>query len=193
MQTSATLPDLAHTASRPAHWLATATAMAAVIAGAGLLEPESAKANQSAADAVTAVASPAPDPGLVELPLECGGAGSEVVRKASGDLDGDGGPETAVVARCAAGSGTPPTGVYVIARSSTGAPRVVATLVDPAEQLSVSAFAVHGGTVTATLLGYSSPDVPRCCPDEQEQAKWQWQGGKFMESRRPVTPVADGV
>ncbi|MEU2157431.1 hypothetical protein ABZ532_20830 [Streptomyces sp. NPDC019396] len=193
MQPSATLPDLAHTATRPVHWLATATAMAAVVAGAGLLEPGTAKANQSGTETITAAApAAAPDPGMVDLPLECGGAGAAVVRKASGDLDGDGGPETAVVARCEAGSGTPPSGVYVIARSSTGAPRVVATLLDPAERLSVSAFAVRDGVVTATVLGYSSPDVPRCCPDEQEQVKWRWRGGKFVESRQPAS-VTDGA
>ncbi|MGW1886213.1 hypothetical protein [Streptomyces sp. NPDC001970] len=181
MQTSATLPDLAHTHTRPVHWLATATAMAAVVAGAGLLQPDAAKADQSGSEVATAAA-PAPDAAAVELPLECGGAGTAVVKRASGDLDGDGGDETAVVARCEAGSGTPPSGIYVIARSSAGQPRVVATLVDPSERLSVTDFAVRDGAVTATLLGYSSPDVPRCCPDEREKVKWQWSGGKFVES-----------
>ncbi|MFD7441168.1 hypothetical protein [Streptomyces sp. NPDC059909] len=181
MQTSATLPDLAHTHARPVHWLATAAAMAAVVAGAGLLQPDAAKANQSGPGIATAAA-PAPDAAAVELPLECGGAGTTVVKKASGDLDGDGAAETAVVARCEAGSGTPPSGVYVVARSSAGQPRVVATLVEPSRGLSVTEFAVRDGAVTATLLGYSSPDVPQCCPDEQERVKWQWRGGKFVES-----------
>ncbi|MFE7776815.1 hypothetical protein ACFU5O_23580 [Streptomyces sp. NPDC057445] len=191
MQTSATLPDLAHTHARPVHWLATATAMAAVVAGAGLLQPDAAKANQSGPQVATAAA-PAPDVTALELPLECGGAGTTVVKKASGDLDGDGGAETAVVARCEAGSGTPPSGVYVVARSTTGAPRVVATLLEPSERLSVSDFAVRDGAVTATLLGYSSLNVPRCCPDVQEKAKWRWQGGKFVESRRPVSATSSG-
>ncbi|UUN25930.1 hypothetical protein [Streptomyces sp. FIT100] len=186
MQTSAMLPDLAHTHARPVHWLATATAMAAVVAGAGLLQPDAAEAGQSGAGTATAAAPapglPAPDAASVELPLACGGAGTTVVKKASGDLDGDGGAETAVVARCEAGSGTPPSGVYVIARSSAGAPRVVATLVEPGRQLSVGDFAVRDGVITATLLGYSSPDVPRCCPDEQERVEWRWRGGKFVET-----------
>ncbi|MGW7368577.1 hypothetical protein ACWGI8_35425 [Streptomyces sp. NPDC054841] len=180
MQTSA-VPDLAHTHARPAHWLATATAMAAVVAGAGLLQPDPASAGQSDSGIATAVA-PAPDVTAVELPLECGAGGAQVVKKASGDLDGDGGAETVVVARCAAGSGTPPSGVYVLARSAAGAPRVVATLLEPAKRLSVADFAVRDGAVTATLLGYSSPDVPSCCPDQQEKVKWQWRGGKFVES-----------
>ena len=56
-----------------------------------------------------------------------------VTKKASGDLDGDGRPETVAVVRCDAGSGTPPSGVYVVTQPLTagGAPRVVATLIDP--------------------------------------------------------------
>ena len=67
MQTSA-LPDLAHTDAKPVHWLATATAMAAVVAAAGLLQPEAATATASASEhRVTtqhgsAPAAKAPDP-----------------------------------------------------------------------------------------------------------------------------------
>ncbi|MFJ6631545.1 hypothetical protein ACIQMR_09115 [Streptomyces sp. NPDC091376] len=182
MQTSA-VPDLAHTHARPVHWLATATAMAAVVAGAGVLQPDHANAGQSGPKTVTAAApAPAPDATDVELPLECGSAATQLVKSVSGDLDGDGGAETVVVARCAAGSGTPPSGIYVLARSAPGTPRVVATLLEPTRRLSVADFAVRDGAVTATLLGYSSQDVPRCCPDRQEKVKWQWRGGKFVES-----------
>ncbi|WP_274556342.1 hypothetical protein [Streptomyces spiramyceticus] len=179
MQTSA-VPDLAHTRPRPVHWLATATAMAAVVAAAGLLQPEAATASQSAPGAGPARVAAAPDASNATYPLECRGRGVKpvVVKNGSGDLDGDGRPETVAVVRCASGIGTPPSGVYVL----TGPGRVVATLVDPADGLSVSDFAVREGAVSATLLGYSSPDVPRCCPDKQEKVKWQWQGGKFARA-----------
>ena len=108
-----------------------------------------------------------------------------VKKKATGDLDGDGKPETVAVVHCAAGIGTPPDGVYVLTRDrGAGKPRVVATLVDPKDRQNVSDFAVRDGAVTATLLGYSSPDVPRCCPDEQHKAKWQWKDGAFDAARR---------
>jgi hypothetical protein len=58
----------------------------------------------------------------------------------------------------------------------------VATLVDPKDRLNVTDFAVRDGAVTATLLGYSSADVPSCCPDVKEQAKWQWKNGTFIRS-----------
>ncbi|MER6240621.1 MULTISPECIES: hypothetical protein [Streptomyces] len=186
MQTSA-LPDLAHTDTRPVHWLATAAAMAAVVAGAGLLQPEAATATASASEHRTgashgAAPAAAPDPAGVDFPLDCSGAGQTVTHRAPGDLDGDGRPETVAVVRCDAGSGTPPSGVYVLTRTSGAAPRVVATLVDPAEKLTVTDFAVRDGRVSATLLGYSSAAVPRCCPDEEESAVWQWKGNAFVRS-----------
>ena len=39
-------------------------------------------------------------------------------KKASGDLDGDGSPETVAVVHCDAGMGTPPDGVYVLTRAA---------------------------------------------------------------------------
>ncbi|MET9804419.1 hypothetical protein [Streptomyces sp. NPDC006368] len=184
MQTSA-VPDLAHTHARPVHWLATATAMAAVVAVAALLQPGAATASQTARTGglrTAAAPAPAPDAAAVTYPLDCAGARSVVVKKASGDIDGDGRPETVAAAHCEAGSGTPPSGVYVLARSAGNEPRVVATLVEPSERLSVGRLAVRDGAVTATLFGYSSADVPRCCPDQEETVKWRWAGGKFVRS-----------
>lgn len=184
MQTSE-LPDLAHTQTRPLHWLATAAAMAAVVAAAGLLQPEpeaSASTHRRAAAGQDAAPAAAPDATRAEYPLDCGGLGHTVARHVPGDLDGDGRPETVAAVHCAAGSGTPPSGVYVLTRGRGGgaAPRVVATLVDPARGMSVEDLAVRDGVVSATLLGYSSADVPRCCPDQREKATWRWQGGVFV-------------
>ncbi|UYQ61223.1 hypothetical protein [Streptomyces peucetius] len=188
VQNSVAVPELAHTNARPVHWLATAAAMAAVVAAAGLVQPDAATASQPGGGPGTTTAAapaPAPDPAAVRLPLECGSLGSVVTKKAAGDLDGDGAPETVVAARCDAGSGTPPSGVYVLANGRDAGPRVVATLVDPAQKQSVGALAVRDATITATLLGYSSPAVPGCCPDEREQVKWQWKGGKFVRGAQP--------
>ncbi|MDT9684096.1 hypothetical protein RND61_18810 [Streptomyces sp. TRM76323] len=185
MQTSA-VPDLAHTHARPAHWLATAAATACVIALAGLVQPGPALATDPAAPArpASAAGAPAPDAATATYPLTCAGAPTVVPRTATGDLDGDGRPETVAAAHCQAGSGTPPHGLYVLTRGAggTGAARVVATLVDPADALSVGDLAVRDGVVMATLLGYSSPDVPRCCPDEREAAEWRWSGGAFLRA-----------
>ncbi|MEU5715137.1 hypothetical protein AB0G71_05000 [Streptomyces sp. NPDC020403] len=190
MQTSA-LPDLAPTDAQPVHWLATAAAMAAVVAAAGLLQPDGATATASASEhrataSHGAAPAAAPDPARATFPLDCGAVGRTVAEKAPGDLDGDGRPETVAVVHCAAGSGTPPSGVYVLTQTAGAAPRVVATLVDPARKLTVTDFAVRGGRVSATLLGYSSLDVPRCCPDVRESASWQWKGSAFVRSTGPA-------
>lgn len=106
-----------------------------------------------------------------------------VVKKASGDLDGDGSPETVAVVHCDAPMGTPPDGVYVLTRGTEAAtPRVVATLVKPKDSITVTDLAVRDGAVVADLLGYSSDDVPRCCPDVKDSAKWQWKNGSFVRS-----------
>ncbi|MEV7677079.1 hypothetical protein AB0O64_00675 [Streptomyces sp. NPDC088341] len=184
------VPDLAHTRPHPMHWLATAAAMAGVVALAGLLQPGAATASQTGSKPVRTssgeVPLPAPDPAGVDYPLECGGAGTVVVRQASGDLDGDRNPETVAVVRCEAGSGTPPQGVYVLTRAAEAEPRIVATLVDPKDKRNVGPdFEIRDGVILATLLGYSGPDVPSCCPDEEERVSWQWENGAFVRAERP--------
>ncbi|MFJ8544719.1 hypothetical protein ACIRFH_22340 [Streptomyces sp. NPDC093586] len=177
------VPDLSHTHTRPIHWVATATALAAVVALSSVLQPDAATAAQAAGpETKTAPAHSAPpDPAAVAFPLECGPVKAVVHKKASGDLDGDGRPETVAVVHCDAPMGTPPDGVYVITRDSdSGKSRVVATLVDPRERRTVTDFSVRDGGVLARLLGYSSADVPSCCPDVTDDVKWQWKNGAFV-------------
>jgi hypothetical protein len=177
------VPDLSHTHTRPIHWVATATALAGVVALSSVLQPDAATAAQAAGpETKTAPAHSAPpDPASVAFPLDCGPVKALVQKKASGDLDGDGRPETVAVVHCDAPMGTPPDGVYVITRDTgTGKSRVVATLVDPKERRTVTDFAVRGGAVLATLLGYSSADVPSCCPDVTDDVKWRWKDGAFV-------------
>ncbi|MFH8345585.1 hypothetical protein [Streptomyces sp. NPDC018045] len=187
--------DLPHTRTRALHWLATAAALAAVVAGASFVQPPDATATTDAAPGARAAAGPAPDPRAAAYPVDCGPNRLDVVDSATGDLDGDGGPETVAVVRCHTETGTPPSGVYVLARPTTGkgAPRVAATLLAPAQRRSVDGIAVRGGVVAATLLGYSSTGVPRCCPDVREQTKWQWKGGKFVQSELPASSDTEGV
>ncbi|MEU3900430.1 hypothetical protein [Streptomyces sp. NPDC045251] len=177
------VPDLSHTHTRPIHWVATATALAAVVALSSVLQPDAATAAQTpGAEPKNAPAHiTPPDPAAVAFPLECGPVKAVVQKKATGDLDGDGRPETVAVVHCDAPMGTPPDGVYVLTRGTDDAkPRVVATFVDPADRRTATALAVRGGEVHATLLGYSSADVPSCCPDVTDDVKWQWKNGAFV-------------
>lgn len=184
MQPSA-VPELAHTHTRPIHWLATATAVAGVVALSSVLQPGAATAAQPAAPETRSAPAhvAAPDPAAVDFPIECGPVKAVVQKKASGDLDGDGTPETVAVVHCDSPMGTPPDGVYVLTRAGDGGkPRVVATLLDPKDGTTVGDFGVSDGAVTATLFGYSSADVPRCCPDVRSDVKWRWQNGAFVRS-----------
>lgn len=178
--------DLAHRGATPAHWLATACAMAAVIAGAGFLEPHRTAGAAEVATAAGPVSRPeiaAPDAHAVTYPLDCKGAPQLVTDTAEGDLDGDGRPETVAAVRCDAGSGTPPHTLYVLTRdrAEDSVPRVVATLLDAGRRQTVTDLAVGDGDITATLLGYSSPSVPRYSPDVKRLAKWRWTAGKFRQ------------
>ncbi|MFF3651092.1 hypothetical protein ACFYXV_20945 [Streptomyces sp. NPDC002181] len=179
---------LAHSSARPLHWLATATAMAAFVALAGLIQPD-ASATGHAGPAGTSAApasgpqATAPDPAAVTYPLDCKGLPTAVTAAAEGDLDGDGRPETVAAVRCDAGSGTPPHAIYVLARDKApGAPpRIVATLLEAGKRQTAADLAISDGVVTASLLGYSSPQVPRYSPDVKQLAKWRWSGGKFRQ------------
>ncbi|MFY1676191.1 MULTISPECIES: hypothetical protein [unclassified Streptomyces] len=181
------VPELAHARPRAFHWVVTATAVAAVVALSSLLRPD-AVTTAHAADRAPRGEAGAPDPAAVDFPLDCGPVEVAVVRKAVGDIDGDGHPETAAVVHCDAPMGTPPQGLYVLAEGA-GGPRTVATLVDPAELRTVSELTIRGGDVTATLLGYSSADVPRCCPDTEDELNWRWEGGAFVRTAAGPSPV----
>ncbi|MEU2437888.1 hypothetical protein ABZ595_17100 [Streptomyces rubradiris] len=182
MQQSAA-PELAHTRTRPIHWVATATALAGVVALSSVVRSEPATAVQPAPGSHGKPAAAPPSTTGVDFPLDCGPVKAVVVKKATGDLDGDGRPETAAVVHCDAPMGTPPDGVYVLTRGADGrTARVVATLVRPEERLTVTGFGIHAGTVSATLLGYSSDTVPSCCPDTRTPATWRWNGNVLVRS-----------
>lgn len=189
-------PALPHTRARSVHWITTAAVIAAVMGSATLVHPAgAASADKPAAGARGGEAAPAvapPDPEAVRLPLECAGAPVDVVDRTSADLDGDGRPETVAVARCHSETGTPPSGLYVLSAdpSAGNAPRIAATLVDPKEQRSFKGLRADGRTVRATVLGYSTDDVPRCCPDQQRDYSWEWRSGTY---RAIPGPLAKGM
>jgi hypothetical protein len=157
--------------------------MAAVIAGAGLLQPDRATGATPGPAAASGPHATAPDAHAATYPLDCKGAAQTVTDTAEGDLDGDGRPETVAAVRCDAGSGTPPHAIYVLTldKEPGATPRVVATLLDAGRRQTATELTVSDGTVTARLLGYSSPSVPRYSPDVKQLAKWRWTGGKFRQ------------
>ncbi|MDT0345678.1 hypothetical protein [Streptomyces litchfieldiae] len=166
--------DLPHTRARIRHWLTTGVALGVVTGAAALVQPTGATANQGPVRG-------GPDPAAAEYPLDCGPLGVLVTDQAEIDLDADRRAETIAVVRCDAGSGTPPHGMYVLAGADdeNAAPRVAETLVDPGEGMTVDRLAVREGTISVRLTGYSSPDVPRCCPDRTRDVSWAWRDGRL--------------
>ncbi|MFE6777700.1 hypothetical protein [Streptomyces sp. NPDC057702] len=183
---------LPHTRTRWVHWIATALALAGVVGGAVALHPSDATATPGRAAPPASGPAAAPDARAAAYPVECGPAPVDVVQHASGDLDGDGRPETVAVVRCHSEIGTPPSGIYVIAPASNSAgkhgakPRVVSTFLEPKENMSVRRLTLRDATVSATLLGYSSGQVPRCCPDLERDVNWRWRDDKFVLQALPV-------
>jgi hypothetical protein len=178
--------DLPHTRTRGVHWISTAAALGAVVAAVALVQPADASQDKPAATATaTTPAAPVapPDPAAATYPLACAdGVKTDVISKASGDLDGDGRPETAVVVRCHTETGTPPSGVYVLSAPAKagGPPRIAVTLVKPEDNRQISNFRLEGRTVRATVLGFSSDAVPQCCPDLSRAYSWEWRDGRYV-------------
>ncbi|WNI14797.1 hypothetical protein [Actinacidiphila sp. ITFR-21] len=183
-------PALPHTRSRTVHWIATAAAVGVLVGAVALVEPADASQSgaQAARDRPPTGPVAAPDPAAVTYPLDCPpGVRTDVVSAVSGDLDGDGRPETVVVVRCHADVGTPPSGVFVLgAAPSGGAPRIVVTLVRPRDDRQVSDFRLEGRTVRATVLGFSGDDTPRCCPDLRRTYAWEWRGDRYVALPGPA-------
>lgn len=183
-----------HTRTRPAHWLGTAVALTVVVGLSAVIQPTDATANNAprAAGAAAEPGAPTsrqgPDPERADYPLDCGPWEVGVVHHASADFDGDNAPETVAVVRCATEGGTPPSGVYVLSSTDDdrAAPRIARTLVDPGERLSVDDFAVRDGVISATLRGYSSDEVPRCCPDQARAVTWRWADDDFTLRAAPL-------
>ncbi|KRV50256.1 hypothetical protein AQ490_14160 [Wenjunlia vitaminophila] len=172
--------SLPHVRSQGVPWLVTAGALASVIAVGVLVAPDEVSARPTAEPPVSA-----PDPRDAAYPLDCPGTSVVVASSARGDLDGDGRTETVAAVHCDAGNGSPPHEIYVLGpgRTAGAEPRIVARLLDSQQQMTVERLSVEGPQVTAGLLGYSSPDVPRYSPDVQETRSWEWKAGRFLLGR----------
>jgi hypothetical protein len=81
------------------------------------------------------------------------------------------------------GGGTPPSGIYLLVGSADGVPVVAETLLDPEDGMTVEELWASGGTLSARLLGYSSPDVPRSDPDLHGEPSWNFRDGKLVIDR----------
>ncbi|WP_035851253.1 hypothetical protein [Kitasatospora azatica] len=181
--------------SGPWRWTAVAAGCAALVAGTLAAAPTVQPVGPASAAGSTSStpstprplpASSAPDPAKAQLPLDCGPLPIKVSVSFAADL-GDGIPATVVAAHCQAGSGTAPDGVFVLTAGPDGQPAVHDTLVRWQEGLTVTRLALRSdGTLTARAQGYSTPDIPRCCPDLNVELNWARHGGSYTRTERSV-------
>lgn len=126
----------------------------------------------------------------VPYPLTCPKAAVQVRAAEFADVNGDREPDATVLVRCAealSGSapereradGTTPTGLFVYESGRAGTPRLLAALLRPADRVVATHIRVRATGIKATGFRYSSPRVPRCCPDETVEAGWRWNGAGF--------------
>lgn len=99
--------------------------------------------------------------------------------------------ESAVVVagRCDAGAGNPPSGVFLVAADG-GSPRVTQTLVPDSADLVLPTVSVSADAVTVLASGFSSVDVPRCCPDRAVVHRWLVRDGELAPAPEPTTTPA---
>jgi hypothetical protein len=178
--------------SGPWRWLAVAAGCAALVTGTMAAAPSAhptaaapAPAGSGAPEALAAGAA-APDAAKAALPLDCGPLPATVTVGFAADL-GDGTPATVAAAHCAAGAGAAPDGVFVITAGPGGTPQVHDVLLDWHQDYTVTRLALRAdGTVTAQARGYSSADVPRCCPDLTVELDWTRHGDAFTRTEHSV-------
>ncbi|WP_327070018.1 hypothetical protein [Kitasatospora sp. NBC_01302] len=201
--------DLAHTTQSPAgrpepgaaarsgpwRWGAVAAACAALVAGTMAAAPGVAPTARSAAGSASGrphalPAGQAPDAAQAQLPLDCGPLPTAVSVSFAADL-GDGIPVTVAAAHCQAGGGSAPDGVFILVAGPDGHPVVHDTLLRWQEGFTVTRLALRSdGAVTALAKGYSTNDVPRCCPDLNVQFDWTRQGAGYQRTQHDTPSAA---
>ncbi|SEM54454.1 hypothetical protein SAMN05414137_13337 [Streptacidiphilus jiangxiensis] len=159
----------AHARSKPLHWIATAAGVGAVVGLVLAVGPAGAVQTGAEPTAGPLARSAAPDAAKAKLPIDCGPLPVHIDQQFSAALPGAGTPVTVVAARCDAGAGSPPDGLYALEAGRTAPIQ----LLDPAKRFTVRTMAMRGdGSIHATVIGYSSTSVPDCCPDLTETLDW---------------------
>ncbi|WP_345677981.1 hypothetical protein [Yinghuangia aomiensis] len=132
---------------------------------AGGAQPRGAAPDAGRVDPVAAkpLADVAVDWSAVDYGLDCAGLPTEV--RANVPLPGG---VHLLQVRCATGAGTPPDAIIAYTLGDDGRPDRGRTLLDTADDRIVKSLDVADGHATATLLGWSGENVPRCCPDQEE-------------------------
>ncbi len=122
----------------------------------------------------------------VEYPIT-GGCGSDPVQvQQASVLHPPGGPQLAIVlVRCRNAAELPASSLFAYdGAASPTRPLLRATLLQASQdEIVAGVLLARGSTVTLPVAGYSTPDVPQCCPDVHATFAWAWAGGHFERVR----------
>lgn len=115
-----------------------------------------------------------------QYPLDCDGFGWRVWSVAYAQPTAD--LEVALVlVTCDAGAGTPPVELYVFDNAdSATTPHLADTLVTAADNWQANEVIADEATVSLPVHGFSSAEVPRCCPDITATLTWVWNGNAYQ-------------
>ncbi|MGH2721049.1 MAG: hypothetical protein ACRDJO_05540, partial [Actinomycetota bacterium] len=116
----------------------------------------------------------------VEYPLDCRDAGPPpyVVEVTYGPSS-TGTPLAVARVACTVGAGTPPMGLYVYDGATAVGPHFAQTLLSGPENWFIESVSLQGPSVSATALGWSSPDLCRACADVRATLAWTWRDRGF--------------
>lgn len=119
----------------------------------------------------------------LSYPVDCGG---QTTASAAAYPEPAPGKQLAIVhVTCKAGAGTPPSAVlvYDYAESTTSV-HLTQTLLRYEDNWvpENGGTTSQGPTLTISVYGYSTDDVPRCCPDLQPTLSWTWRQGTYVET-----------
>jgi len=85
-----------------------------------------------------------------------------------------------VLVRCNAGAGTPPVALYVYDKATSRvAAHLAETLIKDSDNWQAGAVNAAGTTISLEVAGFSSNNVPNCCPDVQAALTWEWDGTRY--------------
>lgn len=113
-------------------------------------------------------------------PVDCGG---ETTGTAATYAEPEPGRDVAVIfVTCKHEAGTPPSAVLVYEADENGDPRLLQTLLKYEDNWTPDDESVTASVTALSFVvsGYSSFDVPRCCPDIRTKLSWNWSRGQYV-------------
>lgn len=117
-------------------------------------------------------------------PVDCStpGLGVRVAEPFFADLTGDGREDAVVSVDCEVGAGASPDATFAFVDDGGSESGKRFELISFDYGVHVRNAFSEGGLLRIDAAGYSSSDVPSCCPDSPVRYEFRWEGGRFIET-----------